>query len=176
MTGFQDRISVWCCMSREYSQRMMQATQALHPVQMSAYDFMINKIANLEIEPAQLALAPCSASAVITDVKTGKVLACVSYPGYDNNQLSNNMDTSYYTKLALDQSSPFFNKATQQTTAPGSTLKLLSAVTGMMEGVIDDGTYYECTGKFDLGNTGDLLLEPSGSRISGDQRCDRTVL
>ena len=34
---------------------------------------MINKIANLEIEPAQLALAPCSASAVITDVKTGAV-------------------------------------------------------------------------------------------------------
>ena len=73
-----------------------------------------------------------------------------SYPGYDNNRLSNNMDTSYYTKLALDQSSPFFNKATQQTTAPGSTLKLLSAVTGMMEGVIDDGTYFDCTGEFDL--------------------------
>lgn len=117
---------------------------------MSAYDFMINKISNLEIEPAQLALAPCSASAVITDAKTGKVLACVSYPGYDNNRLSNNMDTSYYTKLALDKSSPFFNKATQQTTAPGSTLKLLSAVTGMMEGVINDGTYFDCTGEFDL--------------------------
>lgn len=40
--------------------------------------------------------------------------------------------------------------ATQQTTAPGSTLKLLSAVTGMMEGVIDDGTYFDCTGEFDL--------------------------
>ena len=117
---------------------------------MTAYDFMINKIANLEIEPAQLALAPCSASAVITDANTGKVLACVSYPGYDNNRLSNNMDTSYYSKLALDQSSPFFNKATQQTTAPGSTLKLLSAVTGMMENVIDDGTYFDCTGEFDL--------------------------
>ena len=60
------------------------------------------------------------------------------------------MDTSYYTKLALDKSSPFFNKATQQTTAPGSTLKLLSAVTGMMEGVIDDDTYFDCTGEFDL--------------------------
>ena len=117
---------------------------------MSAYDFMINKISNLEIEPAHLALAPCSASPVITDGKTGKVLACVSYPGYDNNRLSNNMDTSYYTKLALDKSSPFFNKATQQTTAPGSTLKLLSAVTGMMEGVIDDDTYFDCTGEFDL--------------------------
>lgn len=116
----------------------------------TAYDFMVNKIANLEIEPAQLALKPCSASAVVTDVKTGKVVACVSYPGYDNNRLSNNMDTDYYTKLSLDMSSPFFNKATQQTTAPGSTLKLLSAVTGMMENIVDDDTYIECTGKFDL--------------------------
>ncbi len=116
---------------------------------MTAYDFMINKIWNLEIEPAQLALAPCSASAVITDVNTGEVLACVSYPGYDNNRLSNTMDTAYYTKLATDLSSPFFNKATQQKTAPGSTMKLLSAIAGMMEGVITNDTYIECTGSFE---------------------------
>lgn len=115
----------------------------------SSYNFMINKIANLEIEPAQLALMPFSASAVITDVTTGEVLACVSYPGYDNNRLSNNMDTAYYSKLATDLSSPFFNKATQQRTAPGSTLKPLSAIAGMMENVIDDNTYIECTGSFE---------------------------
>ena len=114
-----------------------------------AYDFMINKIYNLEIEPAQLALMPCSASAVVVDVKTGDVVALVSYPGYDNNRLTNDMDTDYYAKLALDQSSPFFNKATQQTTAPGSTLKLLSTIAGMAEGVIDENTYIECTGTFD---------------------------
>ena len=117
---------------------------------MTAYDFMVNKIYTLEIEPAQLALEPCSASAVITDVKTGDVLACVSYPGYDNNRLVNNMDTDYYAKLSLDQSSPFFNKATQQTTAPGSTFKILSTIAGMSEGVINDGTYINCTGSFDL--------------------------
>ncbi|MDO4648868.1 MAG: penicillin-binding transpeptidase domain-containing protein [Eubacteriales bacterium] len=117
---------------------------------MTAYDFMINKIWKLEIEPAQLALAPCSASAVITDVNTGEVLACVSYPGYDNNRLSNNMDTAYYTKLAMDLSSPFFNKATQQQTAPGSTMKLLSTIAGMMEGIITTDTYIDCTGSFDL--------------------------
>lgn len=115
----------------------------------SSYDFMINKIANLEIEPAQLALKPCSASAVVTDVNTGEVLACVSYPGYDNNRLTNDMDTDYYAKLATDLSSPFFNKATQQTTAPGSTMKPLSAIAGMMEGAVDDDTYIECTGKFE---------------------------
>lgn len=119
---------------------------------MTAYDFMINKIYNLEIEPAQLALEPCSASAVITDVKTGDVLACVSYPGYDNNRLVNNMDTDYYAKLSTDKSSPFFNKATQQTAAPGSTFKILSTIAGMSEGVIDDGTYINCTGSFDRSN------------------------
>ena len=54
--------------------------EALASGSMTAYDFMINKIYTLEIEPAQLALEPCSASAVITDVKTGDVLACVSSP------------------------------------------------------------------------------------------------
>ncbi|MDO5362716.1 MAG: penicillin-binding transpeptidase domain-containing protein [Eubacteriales bacterium] len=124
--------------------------EALASGAMGAYDFMINKIWSLEIEPAQLALMPCSASAVVTDVHTGEVLACVSYPGYDNNRLTNDMDTAYYAKLAMDLSSPFFNKATQQKTAPGSTLKILSTIAGMMEGVIDDSTYIDCTGAFDL--------------------------
>lgn len=124
--------------------------EALASGAMGAYDFMVNKIWSLEIEPAQLALMPCSASAVVTDVHTGEVLACVSYPGYDNNRLTNDMDTAYYAKLAMDLSSPFFNKATQQKTAPGSTLKILSTIAGMMEGVIDDSTYIDCTGAFDL--------------------------
>lgn len=126
------------------------AYNALASGSLSSYNFMVQKISNLEIEPAQLALEPCSASCVVTDVHTGEVLACVSYPGYDNNRLTNNMDTAYYTKLALDQSSPFFNKATQQTTMPGSTIKLLSTIVGMGEGIIDENTYINCTGKFEF--------------------------
>lgn len=117
---------------------------------MPAYDFMISKISSLEITPAQLALDPYSASAVITDVNTGDVLACVSYPGYDNNRLANKMDVSYYTKLATDKSEPFFNKATQQRTAPGSTFKIVSAIAGLKEGIVTDDTYIECKGSFDL--------------------------
>lgn len=116
----------------------------------AAYDFMISKINSLEITPAQLALDPCSASAVITDVNSGDVLACVTYPGYDNNRLANKMDTDYYSKLSTDLSSPFFNKATQQRTAPGSTFKLVSAIAGFKEGIVTDGTYIDCDGLFDL--------------------------
>lgn len=83
----------------------------------------LDEIGKLEITPAQLALEPCSAGCVITDPNTGEVLACVSYPGYDNNRLTNTMDSAYFASLNLDHSSPLYSKATQQQTAPGSTFK-----------------------------------------------------
>lgn len=104
--------------------------------QMSAYSFMYRKIQKIEITPAQLALDPCSGSVVVTDVKTGKVLALVSYPSYDNNRLTNTIDTDYYIKLNSDKTTPMFNRATQQRTAPGSTYKMLTTVAGVQEGVL----------------------------------------
>lgn len=62
----------------------------------SAYNFIMNRIRNLDITPAQLALDPHSASMVITDVNTGDVLALVSYPGYDNNKMANGVDAEYF--------------------------------------------------------------------------------
>ena len=116
----------------------------------TAYDFLRDKIMNLEITPAQLALDPCSGSIVITDVHTGETLVSVTYPGYDNNRLANCMDVDYYAKLSMDLSRPFYNKATQQKTAPGSTFKIVTAVAGMEEGVITDSYGVTCNGKFDL--------------------------
>lgn len=123
---------------------------ALHSGSVSAYDFIMAKIYSLEITPAMLALEPCTGSAVITDPDTGDVLACVTYPGYDNNRLANNMDDAYFYKLNSDQSSPFYNKATQEVTAPGSTFKIVSATAGVMEGVISINDTINCTGKFKL--------------------------
>ena len=48
---------------------------------MDAFEFIQKKIQTREITPAQLALDPCSASAVVVETGTGNVLACVSYPG-----------------------------------------------------------------------------------------------
>ncbi len=55
----------------------------------------------------------------MTDTTSGEVLACVSYPGYDNNRLANTMDSNYYNKLVTNQARPFYNNATQEKTAPG---------------------------------------------------------
>lgn len=103
---------------------------------MSAYEFFIAKIRSLEITPGMLALEPCSGGIVLTDVHTGDVLACVSYPGFDNNRLANIMDSGYYSKLLNDKSRPMYSRATQEKTAPGSTFKPISAIAGLGEGVI----------------------------------------
>ncbi|CUX72101.1 Penicillin-binding protein A [Clostridium sp. C105KSO15] len=117
--------------------------------QLNAWQFIRKKIKNLEITPAQLALNPCSGSAVVVNPKDGQVLACVSYPGYDNNRLANQMDTDYYQKLAADLSLPLFNRATSQLTAPGSTFKPITVIAGLNEGAISTDTSIVCTGVFD---------------------------
>lgn len=116
---------------------------------LSAYNFMMERVRNLDITPAQLALDPHSASMVITDVNTGDVLALVSYPGYDNNKMANGVDAEYFSQLLNDLSTPMINYATQQRTAPGSTFKMVSATAGFKEGVITPSTVFSCNAQFD---------------------------
>ena len=113
------------------------------------YDFMINKIANIEITPAQLALDPCSGSCVVMNMD-GEILACVTYPGYDANRLTNTIDSAYYSKLMADLSSPMYNNATQQMTAPGSTFKMVSTAAGLENGVINIGESLYCKGTYTI--------------------------
>ena len=117
--------------------------------EMDAFAFMKKKIEQLEITPAQLALDPCSASAVVVQADTGKVLALVSYPGYDNNRLANQMEAAYYNQLLNDKSLPLYNRATQQLTAPGSTLKPITIIAGLQEGAITQDSAVVCDGVFD---------------------------
>lgn len=121
---------------------------AIKKGKMTPYQFMKNRIDNIDITPAQLALDPCNASVVITDVKTGDVLAMVSYPGYDNNKMANTIDAQYYAKLNSDKSYPWNNYATQYKAAPGSTFKMVSATAGLMEGLIGLGDQVNCVGTF----------------------------
>ena len=114
----------------------------------SAYEFIIFLIENLYITPAQLALDPCSASVVITNM-SGEVLALVSYPSYDNNRLANSIDSKYYSWLQTDLTRPMWNSATQQKTVPGSTFKMISAAAALEEHVVSTKSTILCRGIFD---------------------------
>ncbi len=135
-----------------YEQKIIYGTAAdralLESGSKTPYDFIINKISNLEITPAMLALDPCSGSCVVANTK-GELLALVTYPGYDNNRFANSIDSDYYAKLLSDLASPLYNNATQQMTAPGSTFKPCSAACALEEGIVNLGETIRCEGIFD---------------------------
>lgn len=163
-TGFTKRIYRYMILSGNLTGRevcMMLYEQGVLPPdettysnlatgRLSAYDFMTNAISTKLIKPYQLALEPCSGSAVVADPNTGNIKALVSYPGYDNNKLSGTVDSEYYEQLRNDNSLPLINKATSLRTAPGSIFKMCSAIAGLEKGVITNGESITCTGQFDL--------------------------
>lgn len=135
---------------------------ALFDNKMKPYQFMMNRIRNLDVTPAQLALDPCNGSVVITDIQTGDVLALVTYPGYDNNKMANSIDPDYWNQLLSDKSNPMINYATYYSAAPGSTYKMVSATAALMENVVTLNTKVNCTGKFSLINPAPYCWKVSG--------------
>ncbi len=141
-----------CCMLL-YDQGVLEYNQndylKLQNGNVSAYDFVMDKLTNLEITPGMLALEPCSGSIVITDPRNGDVLACAIYPSYDVNMLANKIDYDYYMKLINNKATPLLNRATQQMTTTGSTFKPLMALAGLGEGIITINTQIEDKGIFE---------------------------
>ena len=78
-------------------------------------------------------------SVVALDPRTGGILAMVSYPSYDPNQLANH-DTSAAAAVAemLDASpdKPRLSRAYQERYFPGSTFKVLTAAAGLVSGTV----------------------------------------
>ncbi len=107
--------------------------KALSNGRISAYNFIREKIEKVEITPAQLALEPCGASLIVTDVNNGDVLAQVTYPSYDNNKLANKIDWEYYQKLLADKSNPLSSRVTNSKTTTGSTFKMITSFAGYGE-------------------------------------------
>lgn len=137
-----------------YDQKVLDKDESQYNI-LSTYDtyqtyrFIIKQIKQLKITPAQIALDPCSGSVVITDPNNGKVRAMVTYPSYDNNMLSGSVDPDYWDKLVDDKSDPLYNRATQGSSAPGSTFKMATAMAAMEENVITPNTIINAKGKFD---------------------------
>ncbi len=77
------------------------------------------------------------ASAVAIEPKTGRILAMVSTPSYDPNQLAqHNTDAANnaYSTLTSGSDSPLLNRATSQYYPPGSTFKTVVAAAALESG------------------------------------------
>jgi penicillin-binding protein 2 len=87
-------------------------------------------------------------SIVAIDPKTGGVLAMVSAPTYDPNQLVGSARKKNYSELVLNPGLPLLNRTVSATYSPGSTFKTLQALIGLHEGVITTDTRFPCSGAF----------------------------
>ena len=85
-------------------------------------------------------------AAAFIDPNNGDVLAMTSLPAYDPNRFAVGIDSATWTGLNKDPLRPLNNRLIQGTYPPGSTFKVLMAVVGLQEGIIDPSSRVFCGG------------------------------
>ncbi len=81
-------------------------------------------------------------SIVAIEPATGEILALVSAPSYNPNLLIGKQRSKNYRILANDKLKPLFNRAIKAQYPPGSTMKPVSALIALQEGVITENTVF----------------------------------
>jgi penicillin-binding protein 2 len=87
-------------------------------------------------------------SVVAIEPSSGGIIAMVSAPDYNPNDLTGSAKKKNYSKLVLDVSSPLLNRAIKGLYPPGSTYKPLGALVGLDEGVITPRSGIGCSGAY----------------------------
>jgi penicillin-binding protein 2 len=81
---------------------------------------------------------------VVSEARTGAILALVSSPSFDPEKIT--------PEVLADKNQPLFNRAVAGLYPPGSTFKIVTATAGLEEGKIDKNTTYVDTGEIRVGN------------------------
>ncbi len=102
---------------------------------------------------AEKALGDKAAAAVVMEINTGEILAFASAPGFDPSLFSGRMPPEKWEAYLNDKRHPLENKALKGQYPPGSTFKIITALAGLSEGLIDGNTTVNCKGEYKLGNT-----------------------
>lgn len=105
-------------------------------------------------------------SVVVGEPSTGRILAMVSTPSYDPNQLATHDGTEaneVYTQLSSDGSNPMLNRATSQLYPPGSTFKVIVAAAALESGQYDVDTQIPAGASYTLPGTETALTNATSA-------------
>ncbi len=89
---------------------------------------------------------------IAIEPETGEVIAFVSSPYFDLAALSASNSSKTWSKLTQDENKPLFNRVTMSRNPPGSTFKMITAIAGLEEGVIDTHEKFNCPGGYQYGD------------------------
>jgi len=85
-------------------------------------------------------------SVVALDPRNGDILAMVSSPSYNPNLFARRLDPAQWQRIVSAPNHPLQNRALQNTYAPGSVFKIITAIAGLEEGVVDENFTVFCNG------------------------------
>ena len=100
---------------------------------------------------AQQALGDKEGSVVVSDPRTGAILAMYSNPTYDPNTIAtHDFDAAKAAREALlaDPAKPLLMNAYQERYMPGSTFKIITATAGLASGQYDVSSFFPPTDQF----------------------------
>ncbi|HSJ68041.1 MAG TPA: penicillin-binding protein 2 [Anditalea sp.] len=83
-------------------------------------------------------------SVVAIEPSTGEVLAMISAPSYDPNQLAGSRFGKNYGLLTMDETKPLFNRPIMAMYPPGSIFKVVQSLIGLQEGLFTPNTVFPC--------------------------------
>jgi penicillin-binding protein 2 len=93
-----------------------------------------------------------SGAVVAMEVNTGRLLAAVSAPSIRIQEFIGGISQEQWKALLDNPKHPLINKVIQATYPPGSTYKMVTALTGLAKGAIDENTTVFCPGSYTFGN------------------------
>ncbi|GBC64074.1 penicillin-binding protein 2 [Desulfonema ishimotonii] len=101
---------------------------------------------------AESLLAEQVGAVVAADAETGNILAMANSPTFDQNAFVTGMSHKDWNTLITDPYRPMENKVIQGEYPPASTYKIVTAIAGLEEGVIDENTTFFCPGYYRYGD------------------------
>lgn len=90
-------------------------------------------------------------SIIFLDPSNGEIIVFVSAPNYSLDMFARPISPQDWNSLQGDEAHPMFNRGTMSTYPPGSTYKLIAAVIGLENGIINIERKFKCPGYFRLG-------------------------
>jgi penicillin-binding protein 2 len=116
-----------------------------HDEPLPVYDILLT--IDLDVQKAaEEALGEQTGSIVAIDPNNGQILAMVSHPAFDPNQLSTGLTGEEWQALSQDPRNPLTNRATQGQYPPGSVFKIVVAAAGLETEQVDPQTEITCKG------------------------------
>ncbi len=91
-------------------------------------------------------------SVVAIDPRSGQILTMMSKPGFDATEFARGIPAKVWKELVNNPNRPLRDKTLQDHYPPGSTFKIVTAIAGLQEKVIDENTVFHCGGSMKVGN------------------------